>query len=425
MQTIKMHIGGRARRLYRAKNGSWQIRFKINGRQFWRSLGTTIEAVAKEKAKQIVEAELKGDKATSSALKVKSDFPSLRQLCDIFIARFSKGAVKEDERWIGGDRRRCATARNYVSALGVLVREAIGRTLEEARANVLTDELVEKFERAYAERITRDARGFINKRSELSVRTSIQSIIGQARSIFKKSSLNWYRDFNMPDLTNFMRQGFERPRRMGAERLPEGAIAAIAAAAPKLALTNPRLYIAHLLFKHLGMRNSEICAARKSWIALTPEFAPRGIAAQLDVKERPDEDFYTKAGERMIPMTADVLAEIEKYWMGSPDGDYLVPAANKTERFNIVNREHNDWCRAWITDRGKVSYELRRYAGYQIWLKTLDIRKVQYFLGHTDPETTRIWYLPYIPQEVPGLSLADFAAPAPAEPAPGKVVQFS
>ena len=60
--SLIVFAGGRKRKLYRLKpGGTFHVRFQVRGKDVERSTGTTIEAAAKERAKQIVEAEIGGD----------------------------------------------------------------------------------------------------------------------------------------------------------------------------------------------------------------------------------------------------------------------------------------------------------------------------------------------------------------------------
>ena len=398
--------GGRRRKLIRRKpGGPFHVRFQHRGKDILRSLGTTIEYVAKDKAKQIIEAIINEDVCTSRALKVRSDYSTLREIAEIYIEKF------------GRDARRRRTARNNVGALEKIVRVASGMTLENARSSILTGELVRKFEAAEQKRIVQDKRGYVDQESELRVRTSISSWLKQARSIFKKTHMSWFDGFAIPDLESFRDQGVTLPDRPRPRPLDQGVIDSIIAAVPMLARDNPRCYIAHLLFSRLGMRNAEQKAARKSWIVCDPT---RG-GGKLGVIYRPEEGFKPKKKtERWIPIGPSVLSEIEKHWTPSPDADYLVPAAHKTERADIIDAQHSTWCGQWIQNRSKVSYELRRYAGSLIYRKTGKIEHVQQFLGHADLKTTMEWYW-YLLEETPALEMDDFAVPIAPSP---KVVAF-
>src|SRR4051812_7640125 len=129
MANLTFQAGGRSRRLFRRKpGGAFHVRFEHNGKDQLRSLGTTSEPAAKEKARAIIEASLTGDAQASRKLKVKSDYSTLRQICDRYIENYAQ------------DARTNKTARGNVRALEKMVRVA-GLTLEAARASVLGGEL--------------------------------------------------------------------------------------------------------------------------------------------------------------------------------------------------------------------------------------------------------------------------------------------
>jgi integrase len=386
--------GGRKRKLYRIKaGGAFYVRFQVRGKDIERSTGVTTEAAAKDKGKQIVEAEISGDTDKARTLKLRSDACTLRELCDLYLKNFAQ------------DKRTARTARGNVGALEKVVRIGAGLSLEKARANVLSGELVRKFEAQEQKRIERDKNGFVVQESELRVRTSIGSWLKQARSIFKRSHMSWFDGLSLPELSSFRDQGVRAPERPRPRPLDEGVLAAINAAAPALAKQSPACYVAHLLFSRLGLRNGEIKAARKSWIVDDPRRGKR-----LGIIFRPEQGFKPKKKtERWIPIAPCVLEEIDKHWALSPDGDFLVSAQTKTERARIVDREHAAWCGQWIKNRTKVSYELRRYAGSLIYRKTSQLAHVQQFLGHANLKTTLDWYW-YLLDDVPALDMSDFTA---------------
>ena len=400
MYHVSFMAGGRRRKLIKRRTGGpWYVRFEHKGKDILRSLGTIVESAAKERAKQIIEAQITGDLHASRRLKVRSDYCTLRVIADRYIEKY------------GQDARTSRTAHGNVGALEKIARVGMEATLETARSTILTGELIRQFEAKEETRIERDSNRHVIQVSELRVRTSIGSWVRQARSIFKKSHMNWFEDLALPDLKSFREQGVTAPDRPRPRPLDEGVIDTVNAEAPALALTNPRCYIAHLLFKCLGMRNSEQKFARRTWIRLTPHLNEKGIAALLGVIYRPEEGFKPKKKtERWIPIGPRTLAELEKYWTPSPDGDFIVPAANKTERADIIDDQHSAWAGQWIQNRSKVSYELRRYAGSLIYKKTGKIEHVQAFLGHASLATTLEWYW-YLLDETPALDMDDFASP--------------
>src|SRR4029077_17092769 len=107
--------------------------------------------------------------------------------------------------------------------------------------------------------------------SELRVRTSIESWVKQARSIFRKATFAWFEGFTFPDLTEFRDQGVRAPEREKPAKLEVGVIESLMAAAPQLAKDNQACYTVFLLFSRLGLRNGEQKAMRMSWIERDPE----------------------------------------------------------------------------------------------------------------------------------------------------------
>jgi integrase len=381
--------GGRKRKLYRIKaGGAFYVRFQVRGKDIERSTGVTTEAAAKDRAKQIVEAEINGDMDKSRELKMRSDACTVRAICDLYLEKF------------GSNR----TARGNVGALEKLVRLGAGLSLENAKASLLTAKLIRDFEAAEEKRIPRNGGADLDRASELRVRTSIGSVVRQARSVFARKFMHWYDDFNLPNLDSFRAQGVRAAKRRGDPRpLDEAAIAALFENSKQLAVDDPSCYVAFILFALLGMRNSEIRFARKSWLRRMEN----GIA-MLDIIDRPEEDFFCKGYERHLPVSPEIVKLLDRHYKHSPDGDFLVPAGTKTEREIIVMDRHRIWAGQFIKGYTKVSYELRRFAGSLVLKKTGSLVAAKKFLGHANVATTEKWYA-YLLGDLPALSFNDFA----------------
>jgi integrase len=386
--SLEFLAGGRKRKLFRLKDGGcYHVRFHVRGRDIERSTGTTILPAAKDKAKQIVEAEIFGDMDKSRELKMRSDASSLRQVCDRYLEKFGRNR----------------TSRGNVGALEKLVRLGAGLSLENARSSILTAKLIRDFEAAEEKRITRTSGG-LDRAAELRVRTSIGSVVRQARSIFARKFMHWFDNLNLPNLDDFRAQGVRAPKRRGDPRpLDESAIAAMFENSKRLAVDDPACYVAFILFALLGMRNSEIRFARKSWLRRL-----ENGGAMLDIINRPEENFFCKGYERHLPVGPDIVELLDRHYKHSPDGDFLVPAGTKTEREIIVMDRHRIWAGQFIKGYTKVSYELRRYAGSLVLKKTGSLVAAKKFLGHANVATTEKWYA-YMLGELPALSFNDFA----------------
>jgi integrase len=392
---LEFSAGGRKRKLYQLKQGgSYYVRIQVRRKEIQRSTGTPHLSAAKERGKQIVEAVLYGDWDKSNALKMRSDAPTLREVCDRFLEKYG----------------RSRTGRGYVGGLKKLVRVALGISdavkdpLANVKTTVLTAKLIRDFEAAEEQRIPRERGGALDRAAEMRVRTSITSRVRQARSIFSPKCMHWYDGMNLPNLDGFRAQGVRPPRRRGDPRpLDEAAIAGMFEDSTRLAVEDPACYVAFILFSLMGMRNSEIKKARRSWLR-----RDANGGAILDIIDRPEENFFCKGYERHLPVDPEIVKLLDEHYKHSPDGDFLVPAAHKTERDNIVDDRHNDWARPWIKDYTKISYELRRYAGSLILKKTGRMKAVQKYLGHSSIATTEKWYA-YLLGELPTLSFSDFA----------------
>jgi hypothetical protein len=379
---LLFHVQGRQFYLAppRLAGGPYYIRFEApsnSGKRVGtvhRSLRTKVIAAAKYRAKLIIEPILNGQWEIAEKLKSKSGYATIGDI----IERYQSYA--ED---------RAPTIRNNISALRMLVRTVHGGDPDSNSSTVLTGELIRQFERIRM----LDAKTEPARRR---TRASIRSYVVQARSLLAPRKMRFYETINLPDLSSFRNEKVEMPKRSKPRALDMGAIAAIDAAAPKLASTDPAVYVAFLMFSRLGLRNVEIRNARWSWIE----------NGRIGIIERPDENFYPKGSEGWVPIAPDVLKELMRFRNLSTN-DYIVPGATATERKIAVDRRHSRWVGQWIKDRSKTSYELRRYAGSLIYNKERDILKVRDFLRHASVETTEQWYA-YLLEDVPSIGMNDF-----------------
>jgi integrase len=331
-------------------------------------------AAAKYRAKLIIEPILNGQWEVAEKLKSKSGYATIGDII---------------ERYQACAEGRPPTIRNNISALRLLIRTVHGGDPDSKSSAVLTGELIRKFEQfRMADAKTEPVR----RRT----RASVRSYVVQARSIVAPRKMRFYDNISIPDLTSFRNETVQMPKRSKPRALDLNVIAAINAAAPKLASTDPAVYVAFLMFSRLGLRNVEIRNARWSWIE----------HGRIGIVERPEENFYPKGSEGWVPIAPDVLTELMKFRHLSTN-DYIVPGVTATDRKDAVDRRHSAWVGQWIKDRSKTSYELRRYAGSLIYNATRDILKVRDFLRHASVETTQQWYA-YLLEDVPSIGMNDF-----------------
>jgi hypothetical protein len=379
---LLFHVHGRKFYLAppRRPGGPYYIRFEPpsnSGKRVGtvhRSLRTNVVAAAKARAKLIIEPILNGQWETAEKLKSRSGYATIGDIIDLYLSHAQD---------------RPSTIRNNSSALRLVVRTVRGGDPDSQNASVLTGDLIRQFERIrIADVKTESARH--------RARASIRSYVVQARSLVAPRKMRFYETISLPDLSSFRNEKVEMPKRSKPRALDMGVISAINAAAPKLALTDPAVYVAFLMFSRLGLRNIEIRNARWSWIE----------NGRIGIIERPEENFSPKGSEGWVPIAPDVLKELMRFRNLSIN-DYIVPGATATERQIAVDRRHSAWVGQWIKDRSKTSYELRRYAGSLIYNATRDILKVRDFLRHASVETTQQWYA-YLLEEVPAIGMNDF-----------------
>ena len=105
----------------------------------------------------------------------------------------------------------------------------------------------------------------------------------QARSVVALRKMKFYEDLNLPDLqhsgANQLTLKRSLPRPLDMKALP-----AMEAATPRLAIEDPAVYVAHLLFSRLGLRNIEILNACTHWIS----------DGSIGIINRPEENFFPK-----------------------------------------------------------------------------------------------------------------------------------
>jgi hypothetical protein len=322
----------------------------------------------------IIEPILNGQWEVAESLKSRSGYATI-------------GAVVE--RYQAKAEDRPGTVRNNISALRLLVRTVHPGDPDTQNSSLLTGELIRKFEaiRMAAAKSEPERRR---------TRASIRSYVVQARSILAPRKMRFYDGLTLPNLSSFRSEKVEMPRRTKPRALDVSVIAAINAAAPKLAENDPAVYMAFLMFSRLGLRNAEIKSARWGWIE----------NGRIGIIDRPDEDFWPKGSEGWVPIASDVLKELMRFRHLSVD-DYIIPGRTATERKDAVDRRHSAWVGQWIRHRSKTSYELRRYAGSLVYHATRDILKVRDFLRHASVETTQQWYA-YLLEDIPAIGMDEF-----------------
>jgi hypothetical protein len=365
----------------------WHVRFTapaVDGsrREVFRSTGTKEIPAAKRIAAQIIESFWTDSGRGAEPLKLRDNNATIGALI---------------ERYRVNARQRRDTIQGNVQSLRLMIRTVHRGDPDRHPSTVLNARLVREFERmriTQAEKLaTTETRALILQR----VRTSIASYLRQARSVVAPAKIKFYEGMKLPDLSGFRAEKVETPQRSLPRPLDMKALVAMEGATPTLAREDPAVYVAHLLFSRLGLRNIEIVAARTHWVS----------DGNIGIINRPEENFFPKGCEGWVPIAPDVLAEIMRFQPLCTDG-FLVPGRNQTERHQAVYRRHSKWVSQWIKDRAKTSYELRRYAGSRLLDMGATIFEVRDFLRHRDVQTTQQWYAYRLQnRSLPKIGMAD------------------
>jgi hypothetical protein len=349
----------------------WHVRFippSVDGvpREIFRSTGTKEIAAAKRIAAQIIESFWTDAGRGAERLKLRNDHATIGELI---------------ERYKASAAQRPGTIRSNARSLRMLIKTVHSGDPDIKPTSILTANLIRDFEKRQLERIEKRAAGVSRLSAMQRVRTSTASYVRQARAIVALRKMKFYEGLKLPDLVGFRGESVEPPKRSLPRPLDMKALAAMEAAALRLARDDPGTYVAHLFFSRLGLRNIEIVNARTHWIS----------NGSIGIINRAEEDFFPKGCEGWVPISPDVLKEILSFQPECTDR-YLIPGANRTERHDAVYRRHSKWVSQWIKDRTKTSYELRRYAGSRLLDMGATIFEVRDFLRHRDVQTTQMWY---------------------------------
>lgn len=334
------------------------------------STGYKEAAPAKERAEAIIESYWRNDGQAAAESRARAETATIGDV----LTRYQ---VKAKER--------PRTVRNNANALRMLVRTVIGGEPDGKSAAVLTAELVRKFDE-----------GRLNKRSTA-------SHLRQARSVVAPLKMRFYEGLKLPDLTGFRSEPVDAPRLSRPRPLDMNGLRAMIAARPAIAVKDPGLYAANLMFSHWGMRDIEIWNARTHWLSND------GVTWRMHIIDRPEEDFWPKGSEGSFEVSGEVVAEIMRFQHLCVDG-FLIPGKDKTERHKAIYRRHSQWVSTWIKDHRKTSYELRRYAGSRLLDMGATIYQVRDFLRHRNVATTENWYAYRLQnRNLPVIGMSDLA----------------
>ena len=336
-----------AKRLKELPTGRFQYRCEIGGKTKKHSPETTDRLLAADRVKIWLEAQASGNFEVASKIEQKAPekVMTIAQIIQIY------------ERLANIKHR---TVINNLSAFRTYLGD-----------NKLTiKDPVSKLNKLQAEAWIRTRTGKGDEEQQAKAAYSANSLLRQAKSIFKKDLLPHYElgegfDFHRVKVTEAKCAKF-RPATDGRYRNAWLRINA-------LKESDPQLHGAFILAAAYGLRNSEAGKAKKSWL-LEDCFDVRLSKTDTD-RQLP----YQSEGDRELLLSIN------------PDGEYIL-AGTKTERNDFVWRRLNKVLRSVGFTGQKGVYELRKYFGSQVALQTKSVWQAAQMLGNT-PEVARQHYV--------------------------------
>jgi len=277
------------------------------------------------------------------------------------------------------------SAYEYRTSLSRLVRIALGERLrrevtnDDVRAEsclILTPRLVSDYK-------LKAASGHDGYRSETSAKRTANSLLRNSKSVFSSAAREIYESHGLilPDLSAFLAaQPFRRVR--VDYRLPDTAqmekVLEFIASGPGEWDRNAWLG-AHLA-SQAGLRFSEICHARWSWLR-------NDDCPHIGVQE--EDDFRPKDSHgRKIPLSEEAYQSIMGHRI---DCDTYIINGPKNERIEEWGRRASAVLRTHGLSASKPLHELRKWYGSAIACH-YGLTKAQAWLGHTSPQLTHDYY---------------------------------
>lgn len=279
------------------------------------------------------------------------------------------------------------TAVTYLGSLRRLARLVEAEEPEAVSlAAVLDRALVERFYSAGQGRSSVDWTG------EYAANRGLNTCLRNVRSLFGKAAveLKWSAEAKLPPLEEFRRVPYLHAPIHGFEPWDEDAYQAMCAAAERLRGERPELWLVNAMLRRLGLRVSELIAARREWIE------QRDGEAWLVLKSRPEFALLKNGSPRRLTLDAElreILLAREGWLVGEPGW-------SEDRRKKLVEREHSVFLRQFIPDRKKSNHELRMYAASLVYRREREagrdgLSAAAYFLGDSI-QTTKDYYATWL-----------------------------
>jgi len=354
-EVIVTHRGKRYTLWMRGDN--FYLRLRKQGRQIWKTLGTSLKEQAVKQAKTEL------DKLE------KNDWQPAPKKPEAIKGMASVGDLVERYQAADRDMDR-GTKLNYIAALKTLLRVVTGKedplTLP---ATILSEETLDAYIKA--------------ERGKGRPDHSIHASLTQARCIVSPKVMSLYKGLILPNLDGFRaKRDFKGDRDAGFVKFSREEAAAIETRAAELLAAKSPVWIAFAFMARLAMRNIDVYRAKwsdivegveyhdgkpveKRWIRVKANYM-EALAATVEI-----EDDLWKSLQLYKPSTCTHPPTIGDKGEPIPCElcAHIIPAKTNKQREDICYRDICDRFRDVIVGRRKIAYELRRWAGSIVYTK--------------------------------------------------------
>lgn len=295
--------------------------------------------------------------------KLRSEFPTLRQVCDAYTAMVPG-------RYATKGTPLPPTAQGNVWKIGAVLAEASG--VEDPMEMRLSPEVIGA--KTVEHFILKRLEGCTDPLAMKRARVSAGSTLVGARSLFASWTRSRYLEAGIliPKHVDEFCEAVEPVKPDKYRSPPEELAAKTLAEAAKLPAQERALFI---MCYHLGMRRDEAQSAKWDWVEAYLSTRAMRIDVQTDYAGSKNKK------SRRVPALPAIWTELE----AMRDGDYIIPGApNRNDRVKAAARL-SKWMRGigWVLPRyTKTLHELRKMAG-STWCQKANVQRAAEWLGDT------------------------------------------
>jgi hypothetical protein len=366
LRSSSVNVRGIDYPMHREKCNNWRVRKRTKHHNVDFSTGISSLTEAKAEARRIIETD------SAASARKRSGGATLRELCDDYLAM-----PRENRDYV---------AKQNVRYFAMIVREAFGKTLDEARVSDIQSSLWSEFARIRHG-------GSLQYAVPVKGNAGVNGAVRSALSIFAKPLEREYEQRgHRLNFAEIRRYKFLKEERQLKQPEPETLPTEIRA----LRETDPAMWRAIGLARFAGLRPHEVHHARRHWL----ERDATGNTYVV-IQHRQDEYFLAKGDD---PRRAIILdAQLADDLWAMPDRELLAPHPEGRSRQRWFDRDLNKWVRLRIPKRDArlALHRLRGFYADNVLQINQDaaaaylagLRAAQQNLGHASASTTVDNYL--------------------------------